>query len=360
MSTLTFRSVQVTPVSVPLLRPVRTASGIVTHSPLLLIDVVANEGVIGRSYLFSYTPSVLKGLHSVLVELAVALTGKPIAPAEIERDFAARFRLLGTSGLLGMALAGIDMAAWDALAQRAQMPLAQVLGGSLQPVKAYFSQGMDGVDEGVKLAHECLRLGFEAMKIKIGYPTLQEDLAVITAVKEVLGSSARLAVDYNQSLSTAEALRRCRRLDELDLLWIEEPVLQDDYAAAARVAESIYTPIQRGENWFGTAEMSMSLRAGGSDIAMLDVMKIGGVSGWMRAAAIAHEHRTPVSSHIFHEISSHLMAASSMPGWLEYLPLAEAILRNPVTVAAGRVALNTTPGAGMEWDAQAVKRYSLL
>ncbi len=360
MSLLTFRAIEVTPVNVPLLRPVRTASGIVTHSPLLLIDVVANEGVVGRTYLFCYTPAVLKGLHSVLMELALTLQGKPIAPAQIEREFAARFRLLGTTGLLGMALAGIDMAAWDALAHGAQMPLAQLLGGSLQPVKAYFSQGMDGLEEGVKLAEECVRLGFDAMKIKIGYPTLQEDLAVITAVQEVLGKSARLAVDYNQSLSTAEALRRCRRLDDLDLLWIEEPVLQEDYAAAARIADSIYTPVQRGENWFGIVEMSLSLRAGGSDIAMLDVMKIGGVSGWMRAAAVAHEHRTPVSSHIFHELSSHLMAATSMPGWLEYLPLAEAVLQRPVTVAGGSVHLHNTPGTGMEWDTEAVKRYSLL
>lgn len=181
----------------------------------------------------------------------------------------------------------------------------------------------------------------------------------MTAVQEVLGSRARLAVDYNQSLSTAEALRRCRRLDELDLLWIEEPVLQEDYAGAARVAESIRTPVQRGENWFGSSEMSLSLRAGESDIAMLDVMKIGGVSGWMRAAAIAHEHRTPVSSHIFHEISSHLMAASSLPGWVEYLPLAEAILQSPVTLANGRIVPNSSPGTGLDWDREAVARFSL-
>jgi mandelate racemase len=359
MPALTCRSLSLTPVSVPLEKPVRTASGVVTHSPLVLIDLTTDQGVAGRSYLFTYTPLVLKAVHSLLAELTPALVGHSIAPVELERSFAAKFRLLGTSGLLGMALAGIDMAAWDALSRAASMPLAQYLGGSTKPVRAYFSQGMDGIDEGVKLAQECVARGFEAMKIKIGYPTLAEDIEVITEVSRALGPSVQLAVDYNQSLTRAEAIRRCLAIDELGLMWIEEPVLQEDYAGAASIADRLRTPIQRGENWFGSTEMALSLEAGGSNIAMLDVMKIGGVSGWLRAAAIAHEHRTPVSSHIFHEISSHLLAATSLGGWVEYLPIAEAILETPVRLEQGKIVLNTTPGSGLDWSQTAVKRYAV-
>ena len=224
-------------------------------------------------------------------------------PPSMEATFARRFRLIGTSGLLAMALSGIDMAAWDALAKAARMPLVRLLGGEPRALPAYSSQGMDGLERGVELAYEALSSGFKAMKIKIGYSTLEEDVAVVRAVEEVLSDRAELFVDYNQSLSVTEAVRRCRILDEFGVSWIEEPTLQDDYVGYAKISLAVRTPVQFGENLFGTAEMAKSLQAGASQLIMIDIMKIGGVTGWLRASALADAARLPLSSHIFPEFS---------------------------------------------------------
>jgi mandelate racemase len=353
---LTIQEVLATPVSVPLAHPVRTASGTVTHAPMVLIDLRTSQGVVGVAYLFCYTPAVLQPLAKLVEAIGATLNG-PVAPIAIEAQLDARFRLLGNTGLVTMALAGIDMAAWDALARAAEMPLSRFLGGGNQPVPAYFSQGMDGLERGVELAGEAARRSFKAMKIKIGYPTLEEDIAVVRAVQEALEGRVQLFVDYNQSLSVPEAMRRCRALDDLGISWIEEPTRQDDYAGHAAIAAQVRTPIQLGENWFGVHEMARSVAAKASDLAMIDIMKIGGVTGWLRAASVAHTARLPVSSHIFQEFSVHLLSGAPTTHWLEYLDLAAPVLKEPLELKDGNALVPERPGSGIAWNDEAVARF---
>ncbi len=355
-ATLTFRELRCTPVSVPLANPVRTASGEVTHAPLILLDLLTEEGVSGRAYLFTYTPLVLRPLVALLEQLAPLLQGASLAPLDLERQLDARFRLLGNTGLVTMAIAGLDMACWDALARAAGLPLCRLLGSAPRPVPAYFSQGMDGLQRGVQLAEQCVERGFTLMKIKIGYPTVAEDLAVVRAVQATLGSAAELAVDYNQSLTVPEALRRCRLLDDLNLAWIEEPTRQDDDAGHARIARELRTPLMLGENWYGTHEMARSVAAGACDLVMPDLMKIGGVSGWLRAAGIASAARLPMASHIFQEVTVHLMTATPTALRLEVLSLADPVLQQPLRVEGGMAWPSEQPGNGLEWDLDAVQR----
>ena len=124
------------------------------------------------------------------------------------------------------------------------------------------------------------------MKAKIGYPTVEEDLEVVRAMRKATGNEMAIMVDYNQSLTPPEAVRRLRVLDEEGLTWVEEPVLAHDYQGHALVAREIKTPIQCGENWWGLHDMRQAVEARASDYMMPDVMKIGGVTGWMRAAAL--------------------------------------------------------------------------
>ena len=145
-------------------------------------------------------------------------------------------------------------------------------------------------------------------------------------------------------------------LDGLGLNWIEEPVSQDDYKGSARVAKAVKTPIQRGENWFGVAEMAKSIAAGGTDLAMVDIMKIGGVSGWLRAASIAHEHRLPLSSHIFQEVTGHVMAVTPTADWLEYLDIADPILEQPTKIDRGNAVLDHQLGSGVSWNMEMVEK----
>ncbi len=198
------------------------------------------------------------------------------------------------------------------------------------------------------------------MKLRLGRADPRQDMAVLKAVKKQIGPQVTLMVDYNQGLSVAEAIRRGRMLDdEGGVYWIEEPVRADDFAGCARVAREVATPIQIGENFMGPEQMAQALAAGACDYVMPDAQRIGGVTGWMRAAALAQGAGVEMSSHLFPEASCHLLAATPTCHWLEYVDWAEPVLKNPVELKNGHVLIPTRPGIGMTWDEKAVKRYAI-
>jgi mandelate racemase len=356
---LRIRDVQARPVLAPLAPPIRTASGSVTQAPLLLIDLTTQEGVVGRSYLFGYQPFTLAPLRDLVLALGETIKGEAVAPVDLDRALRARLALFGTRGLQGMAVAGLDMAAWDALAVGAGVPLVTLLGGRPRPIPAYNSLGMMPPEEAANAATKTVAAGFLAFKIKIGWPSLGQDLAVVRAARRALPDDVALMVDFNQSLSTAEAIRRGRALDDEGVAWIEEPVRADDFRGAAEVAAALATPIQIGENFNGPFEMEQALRAKACDLVMPDPQQIGGVTGWLRAAALAQAAGVPCSSHIFMEISSHLLAVTPTCHWLEYLDVAAPVLAEPLAPVDGALQAPARPGVGLTWNEDAVRRYRL-
>jgi mandelate racemase len=344
-------------VNVPLEYPVRTSIGIVATSPLVLIDLETDQGLVGRSYVFTYTPLALKSTKEMVIALADVIAGQALAPYEIGRLLKGRFRLIGNSGIVKIACAGIDMAAWDGLAQLHQKPLVELLGGSRKPIPSYDSHSMDGERVGSERAARAVEQGFRAIKIKIGYPGVEEDLRMVRAIRNVIGDSVELMVDYNQSLSVPEAISRGRHLAAESVAWIEEPTAQEDYAGHAKIRSEISAPVQMGENWFGPDEMHKAISAGAVDLVMPDAMKIGGVSGWLEASALANAHGLPMSSHIFQEISCHLMAVTPTAHWLEKMDLAGPILKQPLQFENGMAIIPDMPGTGIEWNEQAVRQY---
>lgn len=357
-ATLTVDAVKTMPVIVPLARPIVTASGQIDRAPLILIDLETREGVTGHAYLFTYFTFTLKPLDALVRELAAMIAGVAVHPQTLDAMLRARFTLLGgTRGLAGFAIAGLEMAAWDALAIAAGLPLARLLGAAPRPVRAYNSFGMIRSEGAAEAAEDTVSQGMTGLKIKIGWPTLAEDLAVVRAVRRALPDACALMVDFNQSLDVTTAIARSRALDGEGVHWIEEPVRCDDFASSAAVARAVDTPIQIGENMAGTFELHTALASSASDLLMLDVQQIGGVTGWMRAAALAHAVGRPVSSHVFIEISSHLLAATPTCDWLEYLDTAHAVVAEPLPVQQGCVTARATPGVGLTWDMDAVKRY---
>ena len=356
---LTITGLEVRAVHVPMRIPLQTSSGTIHIAPLALIDLHTREGVTGRTYLFCYTPLVLKPVCDMLNNLAPLLQDMPVAPLEINRSLQARFRLLGAKGIVGMALAGIDMAAWDALARAEGQPLARALGAELSGIRAYNSCGLGliGPDLAPAEAEALVSAGFSAIKVRLGYPALETDIQVVRAVKAAIGDDVQLMSDYNQGLSVPEAERRVRALADEGLCWIEEPCAAHDYAGYARVRAASTTPIQMGENRWGPSEMAVCLSFGASDLGMPDAMKIGGVTGWMQAAALADAAGMPVSTHLFPEVSAHLMAATPTRHWLEFVDWASPILAQPMQIRNGTACPPDTPGTGIEWDESAVRRY---
>jgi mandelate racemase len=359
-SALTIRSLRVRPVSVPVrIMPVASTGSIPTM-PFVLIDLETEQGISGHSYLFTFTPLALKPVVEALRGLAEVIEGEAVVPFELEAKLKRRLALLDTPGILGLALAGIDMAAWDAVARARALPLATLLGGQPRAVKAYNSCGL-WVDEPAKLPDQASLLleegGFSALKLRLGREDFAQDLAAVRAVKARIGDSVMLMCDFNQRLSTQEAIRRGRALDGEGLYWIEEPVRHDDYAGAARVAAAVKTPIQIGENLLTSFQLQQALEAHAMDFVMPDVQRIGGVSGWIRAAALAHAHGMEMSSHLFPELSAQLLAVTPTCHYLEYVDWAAPILAQPAQLREGHVLSSSEPGSGVAWDEAAVARF---
>jgi mandelate racemase len=358
---LSVRSITVRAVAAPMSLPLRTSSGAITTAPLVLIDLATDGGIVGRSYLFAVSKANLKPIVALVEAMAELIAGDPVAPFEIEKKLRQRYTLLGVHNIVLFAIAGIDMAVWDAYAIALGQPLVNVLGGRPRAVRAYNSKGL-GVMPFPELGREAESLvdeGFSAVKIRVGRPDARDDITAVRTVRKAVGDSVTLMCDFNQSLSVNEAIRRGRMLDQEGLLWIEEPTRADDFEGNARIAAALDTPVQIGENFMGAEQMAQALRAGACDFAMPDAQRIGGVTGWMRAAALAQGAGMEMSSHLFPEVSCHLLAVTPTCHWLEYVDWASPILKEPVRIEDSHVLIPERPGTGIEWDEDAVKRYAV-
>lgn len=361
LTPLTLRSIEGVLVSVPMKRPLGTSAMRITHAPLLLIDITTQEGVKGCAYLFCYLPAAGKAALQLVQDVSDYLVGKSAAPHAVRRELEARFRLIGARGLVSLVMAGVDTACWDALAVSAGLPLATLLGAPLRPIPAYNSNGLGLIapEEAADQALELVGEGFRAIKMRLGRASEQEDLAAVRAVRRVLPASTLLMADYNQALTTAQARARCHALDNEGLAWIEEPIRHDDYKGNAELCTRLQTPIQIGENFAGPRAMAHALAANACDYVMPDLERIGGVSGWITAAGIADAHAIEMSSHLFGEVSVHLLAATPTAHWLEYVDWADAVLEEPLKIVDGCAVPPNRPGHGMRWSQDAVKRLRL-
>jgi mandelate racemase len=353
------REVRVRAVRVPLPTPHRTASGVVTESPLVLTDVLTEDGLVGHSMIFTYTVAALAPTAELVRNCGTLLKGESLAPVDVERKLSARFRLLGTQGLVTMALAAIDMALWDALARTHGVSLVRLLGGVERAIPAYGGVGYDGPDESARIAGEWAAKGFTGVKAKIGYPTVREDMAVVRAMRKAVGDGVAIMVDYNQCLTPGEAVERIRVLEDEGVAWVEEPTLAHDFAGHAAIAREVRTPIQCGENWWGVLDLRHALDAGATDLVMPDVMKIGGVTGWMRAAALAQAYGIRLSSHLWPEISAQLLCVSPTAHWLEYIDWWNPVLKEPLRTEGGMADIAGVTGTGVAWNEDAVAMFAV-
>ena len=355
---LVIRDVVARPVVVPLARPLRTASGTIASAPLVLIDCRMAEGVVGSSYIFAYTPAALGALCRLVTEIGAELAGMAAAPHDLMRHFDRRFRLLGWQGLVGMAVSGIDMAVWDALGRASGEPVSALLGAAPRPIPAYDSHGKIDPRTDLDVLETSVRRGFKAVKFKLGEGSRADDVACVSAVREALGRDIEIMVDFNQALDPVEAVLRIRALEPYDLRWAEEPVRAEDLAGHAAIRRSVSCPVQTGENWWFPRGMAAALAAEACDYAMPDLMKIGGVTGWLEAAALAHAASVPMSSHLFVEASAHVLAATPTVHYLEHLDLAGAIRAEPILLEDGAVTARG-PGLGLGWAEDAVAAFAV-
>lgn len=357
LASLTFDSIKARPVVLTLQRPIVARIATITRWPLVLIDLTTREGIVGRSYLEPYSVKSMKYLIPALHDFAGILQGRRIAPIELY-DLARRsLHFVGYQGLSMIAVSGLDMAAWDALAKAAGLPLCVLLGGSVGPVPAYNSNGL-WLQEPAAVAAEAMALrdegGFAALKLRLGRPEIRDDLATIQAVRTAVGDDMRLMVDFNQGLHLGEALQRCHVIDDLGLAWIEEPIVYDNLDGCAQLAAELKTPIQIGENFYGPRDLHRALQLKACDYVMPDFMRIGGVTGWLRAAAIAGAAGVPMSTHLYPEVAAHMMRVTETAHWLEWQNWADPILQRPYEIRDGQLHIPDVAGTGLDWNEAAI------
>lgn len=357
LATLTLRSIEARPVLLKLERPVVARIAAITDWPLILIDLNTEEGIVGRSYLEPYIPRSMRYLVPALHDLGDLLKGRALAPIEIYEASRKFLHFVGYQGLSMIAVAGLDMAAWDALAKAAGLPLCVLLGGTLGPVPAYNSNGL-WLREPAEVAREAVELrdegGFKGLKLRLGRERASDDLATIEAVRKAVGRDMKLMVDFNQGLHFGEALERCHALDDLGLAWIEEPIVYDNLEGCARLTAELRTPIQIGENFYGPRDLYNALQKKACDYVMPDFMRIGGVTGWLRAAPIAAAAGIPVSTHLYPEVAAHVMRVTETAHWLEWQNWADPVLQSPYEIRDSELHIPNVPGVGLEWNEEAV------
>src|SRR6266508_3028907 len=251
---LTFKSIRARPVVLKLERPVVARIATITDWPLILIDLTTDEGIVGRSYLEPYTEKAMRYLIPALHDFGAMLVGRRVTPIELYDLARKSLHFVGYQGLSMIAVSGLDMAAWDALAKATGMPLCVLLGGSVGLVKAYNSNGL-WLKQPEAMAAEAIELrdegGFTGLKLRLGRERIRDDLSTLEAVREDM----HLMVDFNQGLHLREALQRCHMIDDLGLAWIEEPIVYDNLDGYTQLAAELETPLQIGENFYGPRDM---------------------------------------------------------------------------------------------------------
>jgi mandelate racemase len=348
---------------VPLKFTLGTSAAIVKVVPLLLVDLLNEDGITGRAYAFCYRPSGAVAISAHLFEAVDLLKGKDTTPFDAAQILSRQFALLGVTGTVRMALSLLDMAMWDAIGQMRCVPLSSLLGSSPKPLRAYDSRGL-GLMEPVRLAEQAktlLESGLGAVKLRLGYPSLSEDMAALNAVRRsVCRDDIEIMVDYNQALTSAEAILRGRELEKEGIYWLEEPIAHEDYEASATVARELKVPLQMGENFNGPEGLLRAISVQASDYVMADVARIGGVTGWLHAAGVAAAHGIEMSSHLMPEISAHLLCATPTAHWLEYVDWADAIIEEPLKIRDGMVLTSEKAGSGISWDEAKLKRLATI
>ena len=360
LPSLTLRGIDARPVLLKLRRPVVARIATMADWPMILIDLHTEEGVTGRAYLEPYAVQSMKYLVAALGDLGRSLKGQKLAPVELYAAARRSLHFVGYQGLSMIAVSGLDMAAWDALARAADLPLCRFLGGSVGPVRSYNSNGLWLSRPGT-LADEAIELrdegGFTGLKLRMGRTQARDDLQALDIVRRAVGDDMALMVDFNQGLHLGEALQRCHMIDDHGLEWIEEPIVYDNLEGYGRLAAELKTPLQIGENFYGPRDAHMALQLRACDLVMPDFMRIGGVTGWLRTAAIAGAAGIPISTHLYPEVAAHVMRVSETAHWLEWQDWADPILQRPYEVKDGMLQIPDAPGTGLDWNEEAVEAH---
>ncbi len=269
----------------------------------------------------------------------------------------------GPGGIFTLALSAVDIACWDLRGKAVGQSVCALLGGLRDRVATYASGALMRPHPVRYLAEAGPRLvsmGFRQMKMQCGSePTVAASIERVRVMREALGPDIDLMCDINQLWSVNQAIEVGRRIEPYRLFWLEDPVAHDDYAGLARVADALTTPIAAGEYHYGIVPFRHLLEARSIDIVMIDLLRVGGITQWMKVAGMAEAFNLPVVSHLIPEIHVHLVAAIPNGLTVEYMPWTLRLFEATPAIEAGQLVVPRAPGLGLAFDQATIKRYQV-
>jgi L-alanine-DL-glutamate epimerase-like enolase superfamily enzyme len=328
----------------------------------VLVFMDTDEGMTGESVLWTFGTQRLNVLNSMVLSLRGDMLGEdPHDQERIWRKLWSELGFFGVEGISVFGLSAMDRACWDVVGKAAGKPLYKLLGAYRDEVPTYASGFwlQQSTDELVKDAREFVREGYRAIKMRIGKPRVEEDVERVQAVRVAVGQDVALMVDANQRFTVEHAIRLGRRLEEFDLTWFEEPVPAYDLDGSARVAAALDVPIASGENAYTRVGFRRMLEKKAADIVMPDLIRVGGITEFLKVAHMAEACDVPVTPHLFPEESMHLVGALSNSTYVENISWLSPLYAEKIELKNGRIVLPQRPGFGFTFDPEVIERYRL-
>jgi L-alanine-DL-glutamate epimerase-like enolase superfamily enzyme len=327
------------------------------------LELGTDQGAVGLGLTF-FGGALTPALKTAVDELARLTLGED--PTQVEAITAKLRRAAGSSGpggIFTLALSAVDIACWDLKGKAMGQSVCALLGGLRDRVATYASGALmrpHPTDYLAKAGPRLRDLGFRQMKMQCGSePTVAASVERVRVMRESIGPDIDLMCDINQLWSVNQAIEVGRRIEPYHLFWLEDPTTHDDYPGMARIADALTTPIAAGEYHYGIVPFRHLLEHRSIDIVMIDLLRVGGITQWMKVAGMAEAFNLPVVSHLVPEIHVHLVAAIPNGLTVEYMPWTLRLYEETPPIEGGQLVVPKKPGLGLAFDPAATKRYQV-
>ncbi|WP_293792553.1 L-talarate/galactarate dehydratase [uncultured Pantoea sp.] len=333
-----------------------------TEVAIIVAEIETRDGYQGIGFSYSKRAGG-QGIYAHACEIADALLGED--PNDIDKIYTKLLwagASVGRSGMAVQAISPFDIALWDMKARRARLPLAKLLGAHRDSVQCYNTSGgflhtpLDQVIKNVAISRES---GIGGIKLKVGQPNTAEDLRRLTAVRQTLGDDFPLMVDANQQWDRETAIRMGRKMEQFNLVWIEEPLDAYDVEGHAALTAALDTPIATGEMLTSFREHEQLILGNASDFVQPDAPRVGGITPFLKIMDLAARHGRKLAPHFAMEIHIHLAATYPIEPWLEHFEWLNPLFNEQLELRDGRMLISDRHGLGFSLSEQA-RRWTTL